>query len=313
MRKSLLLLVAVVLVLGAILPAAAFAEGPYNISLLTGTMDNPYWQIVTQWAQVAADMMNVNLTTLAVDVEGVATQQVSQMEDRIAQGDAAIVIAVQETKALIPAVEQANAAGIPVIAVDKAAEGGKFDSIIMTDNVAASYDGGKWVAEQIGGKGKVLVIEGAPGGQTAIDRKTGATNALSEYPDIEIISLSGEWQTAKGQSVTEDTLTANPDLAGIFASNDMMAIGAYAAVADRDVEDQVAIVGYDAIPAALEMIQDGRLGATVAQFPGKMGAIGLEYAVRTLQGEAVPAIVDSGTMLVTADNVDLFADGVYGQ
>ncbi len=310
MRKSLLLLVAVVLVLGAILPAAAFAEGPYNISLLTGTMDNPYWQIVTQWAQVAADMMNVNLTTLAVDVEGVATQQVSQMEDRIAQGDAAIVIAVQETKALIPAVEQANAAGIPVVAVDKAAEGGKFDSIIMTDNVAASYDGGKWVAEQIGGKGKVLVIEGAAGGQTAIDRKTGATNALSEYPDIEIISLSGEWQTAKGQSVTEDTLTANPDLAGIFASNDMMAIGAVTALNAAGVD--IPVCGFDAIPAALEMVQDGRLGATVAQFPGKMGFLGIEYAVRVIEGQSVPETVNSGSLLVDKDNVYAFQAGLYG-
>jgi ribose transport system substrate-binding protein len=311
MRKSLFLLVVVALVLGTMLPAVVSAEKPkYTISLLTGTMDNPYWQIVTAWADKAAEMLNVNLVKLAVDVEGVATQQISQVEDRVAQGDDAIVIAVQETKALIPAIEAANKAGIPVIAVDKAAEGGKFESIIMTDNVAASYDGGKWVAEQIGGKGKVLVLEGVPGGQTAIDRKTGAHKALSEYPDIQIISLTGEWQTAKAQAVTEDVLTANPDLAGIFASNDMMAIGAVTALNAANIN--IPVCGFDAIPAALEMVRDGRLGATIAQFPGKMGFLGVEYAVRVIEGEKVPEFVNSGSMPVTKDNVLAFQAGLYG-
>lgn len=311
MRKSLFLLVVVALVLGTMIPAAVSAEEPkYTISMLTGTMDNPYWQIVTQWADKAAEMLNVNLVKLAVDVEGVATQQISQFEDRIAQGDDAICVAVQETKGLIPAVEAANKAGIPVIAVDKAAEGGKFDSIIMTDNVAASYDGGKWVAEKIGGKGKVLVLEGVPGGQTAIDRKTGAHKALSEYPDIEIISLTGEWQTAKAQAVTEDVLTANPDLAGIFCSNDMMAIGAVTALNAAGLN--IPVCGFDAIPAALEMVSDGRLGATVAQFPGKMGFLGVEYAVRVIEGKTVPPTVNSGSLLVTQDNVLAFQAGLYG-
>jgi len=293
------------------IPAAVSAQDPkYTISLLTGTMDNPYWQIVTQWADKAAEMLGVNLVKLAVDVEGVATQQVSQVEDRVAQGDDAIVIAVQETKALIPAIEAANAAGIPVIAVDKAAEGGKFESIIMTDNVVAAYAGGKWVAEQIGGKGKVLVLEGVPGGQTATDRKTGALKALAEYPDIEVISLTGEWQTAKAQAVTEDVLTANPDLAGIFASNDMMAIGAVTALAAANLN--IPVCGFDAIPAALEMTRDGRLGATIAQFPGKMGFLGVEYAVRVIEGKAVPATVNSGSMPVTTDNVLAFQAGLYG-
>jgi len=311
MRKSLFLLVVVALVLGMMIPVAVSAEEPkYTISLLTGTMDNPYWQIVSQWADKAAEMLNVNLVKLAVDIEGVATQQISQVEDRVAQGDDAIVIAVQETKGLIPAIEAANKAGIPVIAIDKAAEGGKFESIIMTDNVAAAYDGGKWVAEQIGGKGKVLVIEGVPGGQTATDRKTGAHKALSEYPDIQIISLTGEWQTAKAQAVTEDVLTANPDLAGVFASNDLMAIGAVTALTAANM--QIPVCGFDAIPAALEMVRDGRLGATIAQFPGKMGFLGVEYAVRVIEGQKVPETVNSGSMPVTKDNVLAFQAGLYG-
>jgi ribose transport system substrate-binding protein len=169
------------------------------------------------------------------------------------------------------------------------------------------------VADKIGGKGKVLVLEGVPGGQTALDRKNGAAQLFAKYPDIKVISLPGDWQTARGQSVTEDVLTANADLAGIFASNDMMALGAQAALAARGLTDKIPLCGYDAIPPALDMVADGRMGATVAQFPGKMGILGVEYAVRFIQGEKVPSSVDSGTMLVTKDNVDLFKDGVYGK
>ncbi len=289
------------------------AEKEYSVALLGGPLDNPYWIALKDGAESMGAKLGVKVTTLGPSQEGGGVEQAAQMEDRIAAGDDAILIAARSGEGLVAATELANKAGIPVIAVDTAPTGGELVSYIRTDNVAGGMLGGEWLAQQMGGKGTVLLLEGIPGVPASDERRDGAQAALAKYPDITVITLPAGFETAKGQSVTEDTLTAHPDLAGIFASNDMMAIGAYAAVADRDVEDQVAIVGYDAIPAALEMIQDGRLGATVAQFPGKMGAIGLEYAVRTLQGEAVPAIVDSGTMLVTADNVDLFADGVYGQ
>ena len=252
----------------------------------------------------------MNLTVLGTDIEGDSARQISQMEDRIAQGDDAIIFAAQDTKALIPTVELANAAGIPVIAVDKTTEGGKVESVIMTDNVAAGAIGARWVAEQIGGKGTVLVLEGVPGNQTADDRKTGAHMALAEYPGIEVISLAADWQTSKGQAVTEDVLTAHPDLAGVFGSNDLMAMGAQAAAAAQGLD--IPICGFDAIDAALEMVADGRLGATVAQYSGRMGFLGVEYAVRAIEGQEVPEFVDTGAMLVDKNLVNAFKVGLYG-
>lgn len=312
MRKSLYVAFAVALIVASTFAAvSAQPTKPYQISLLTGTLDNPYWITVKDAAEVAAKDLGVNLTVIGVDKEGDATRQTSQMEDRVAAGDAAIVVAVQDSKALIPAVETANKQSIPVIAVDKSAEGGKIESVIMTNNVAAAGQGADWLAAQIGGKGKVLLLEGAPGGQTAIDRKTGASEALAKYPDIQVISLVGDWETAKAQSVTEDTLTANADLAGIFASNDMMAIGAQTAVAARNLT--IPICGFDAVDAAVTMVQDGRLGATVAQFPARMGYLGVEFAVRAIEGQAMPEMVDSGAMLITKDNANAFKAGLYGK
>lgn len=313
MRRWLFGLVALAVVLSAMPVAGVSAQEPYSIALLTGSLDNPYWITMKEGAEKVAAELGVKLTTLGPSQEGGGVEQAAQMEDRIAAGDDAILLAARSAEGLVAATKAANEAGVPVIAVDTAPAGGELVSYIRTDNVAGGMLGAGWLAEQIGGKGKVLLLEGVPGIQASDERRDGAQMALAKYPDIEVITLAADFETAKAQSVTEDVLTANPDLVGIFASNDMMAIGAQAAVADRNLEDQVSIVGYDAIPPALEMIKDGRLGATVAQFPGKMGELGVEYAVRSLQGEEVPVVVDSGTMLVTKDNVDLFADGVYGR
>jgi ribose transport system substrate-binding protein len=316
MRKTMFVVLAVVLV-ASFLVSGVFAAPakPYKISLLTGTLDNPYWITVKDAATMAAKDFGVDLTVVGVTKEGDANTQTGQMEDRVAAGDAAIVAAVQDSKALIPAVVEANKQNIPVIAVDKSIDktdqGGKIASVIMTDNPAAAAQGATWLVNKIGGKGTVLLLEGAPGGQTAIDRKTGAANVFAKNPGIKVISIPGDWETAKAQSVTEDTLTANPDLVGIFASNDMMAIGAQTAVAARKLN--IPICGFDAVDAALTMVADGRIGADVAQFPARMGYMGVEFAVRVIEGKQVPEMVDSGAMLITSDNVNAFKAGLFGK
>jgi ribose transport system substrate-binding protein len=307
MRRSVLLLMAVVLVCGGMIPAAVSAQEPYNMSLLIGALDNPYWITMQTAAEKAAAELGVNLTVLGTTEEGGVAQQVSQMEDRIAAGDDLILIAARSGEAIVPAVAAAMEAGVPVIAVDSPPASGEWAGTIKTDNSAGGYLGGQWLADQIGGTGKVLVLEGLPGLPASDDRRDGALAALAEYPDIEATTLVGDFATAKGQSVTEDVLTANPDLVGIACGNDMMAIGAQAAVAAAGLEDQVFIVGYDAVPPALELIAGGQLGATVAQFPDKMGDLGVKFGVRVLEGKEIPTDVDSGTLLITQDNVLEFA------
>jgi ribose transport system substrate-binding protein len=303
MRKGLFVFVVLALVLTTVPMATVGAQGPYKIALLTGALDNPYWQAMKAAAEKAGAELNVKVTTLGPAQEGGGVEQQAQMEDRIAAGDQAILLAARDAKALVTGTQMANKAKVPVIAVDTAPAGGDLASYIRTDNVAGGTLGGQWLAEKIGGKGTVLLLEGVPGIQASDERRDGAQAAFKKYPDIKVVTLAAGFETAKAQSVTEDTLTAHSDLAGVFASNDMMAIGAQTAVAARKLQDKVAIVGYDAIPAALDMVTDGRLGATVAQFPDKMGDLGVRFAVRVLQGKTVPKVVDSGTLLVTKDNV----------
>jgi ribose transport system substrate-binding protein len=313
MRRNMFLLVVLVVVLGSLIPTMAAAEEPkWSIAALLGPQDNPYWIASAAGAEAAAAAFNVELTILTPNSESDVTLQIGQIEDRIAKGDDAIVIAALDTKALIPAIEQANAAGILIVMVDKGSEGGKIASSIMTDNPAAAKEGARFLAELIGGKGKVLLLEGVAGASAAIDRRAGAHEGYAEYPDIQLISLSANWETGKAQSVTEDVLTAHPDLAGVQASNDMMAMGAYGALSAAGLADTVPLIGFDAIPPALDMVADGRMVATVAQFPTRMTFIAIQNAVMALEGKEVPEIVDSGALVVTLENVYAFKEGLYG-
>lgn len=318
MRRNLLFVCAVALLLVALCPAIVSAQEPgtsdgkWSISILVGPQDSPHWVSAVEGARMAAADLNVDLTVLSPNSEGDVTLQIGQMEDRIARGDDAIIVAPLDTKAIIPAIEQANESGIIVCAVDKSAEGGDISSAVMTDNPAAAGEGAQFLINLVGEKGKILFLEGMAGHQSAVDRKAGALAVYEKYPDIELISLSGDWDTAKGQAVTEDVLTANPDIMGVQASNDMMAIGAQTALSAAGL-DNVPVVGFDAVPAALEMVTDGRLAATVAQFPTRMAYIAVANAVKALEGEDVPELVDSGSAVVTTDNVGAFQRGLYGK
>ncbi len=151
--------------------------------------------------------------------------------------------------------------------------------------------------------------EGVQASQPGRERLQGAKDGFGEFKDIEIVaSQPGEWRQDKGQSATENILTAHPDLVGIFASNDQMALGALQAIAAAGKSDQVKIVGYDAVDPALQAVKDGKMSATVAQFPATMAEMGVQTVMQVLlQGKRdFPKFIDSGVDVVDTSNVDKY-------
>ena len=178
-------------------------------------------------------------------------------------------------------------------------------SLVQTDNVAASRQAGEFLAEQLGGKGKILNLQGDMANQTAQARNEGFHAALEGVADITVIDQSAHWKQEEGLSITENILTSDPDLNAIFAANDPPALGALQALKSAGRSD-VIIVGFDAIPDAVEAVKNGELKATIAQFPRVMGVVGVDLMVRHLNGEEVPALVDSGALLVVQENAEEF-------
>lgn len=293
-------------------PDAINAYGPvqaneeYKLAFMQPYPNNEFWQRLQKAAEDRALEDGVVLDVIALGTDEVA-DQVAQMETAVTQEYAGIILGTINAAGIVPGVQGANEAGIPVLAVDTAPAGGELICLAQTDNVKASASAGEFIAEAIGGAGKVLNLQGDMGNQTAQARDEGLHNVLDTFEDIEVIDQSAHWTQEEGLSITENILTSDPDLKAIFGANDPAALGAVQAVKAAGRTD-IVIVGFDGNPTAFEAVKAGDLAADIAQFPQRMGAYGVDLMVRHLNGEEIPELVDTGTAVVTRENVDEFLE-----
>ncbi|MFL5760023.1 MAG: sugar ABC transporter substrate-binding protein [Thermomicrobiales bacterium] len=277
----------------------------YKLAFMQVFPDLPFWITMKAaiTARAAEDGVTVDVFSLPT-ASGVA-DQVAQLEDAVTQQYQGIILGTVDAAGIVPGIEAANNANIPVLVVDTAPAGGDIISLIQTDNVKASALGGEFIADAIDKSGKVLNLQGDMANQTAQARNEGLHKALGEYPDIKVIDQSAHWMEAEGLSITENILTSDPDIKAIFGANDPPALGAIQALKAANRSD-VVVVGFDGTKDGLQAIKDGTLAADVLQFPAVMGTLGVDLLVRHLNGEEIPTKVDSGSGLATADNVDQY-------
>jgi ribose transport system substrate-binding protein len=279
------------------------ANSPYRLAYFQVFPDNPFWVTMKEAVDARAAENGVTVDTFALPTASGVADQVSQMENAVTQGYDGIILGTTDAAGIVPGIEAANAAGIPVLAVDTAPAGGDIISLVQTDNIVAARLGAEFVAEQIGGAGKVLNIQGDLANQTGRARNDGFHQVLDTYPDIQVIDQSAMWLGPRGLEITENILTSDPDIVAILAANDPPALGAIQALKAAG-RDDVIVVGFDGTEAALQAIKDGDLAADVLQFSDAMGIIGVDLMVRHLNGEEIPEHVDSGSGLATPENVD---------
>lgn len=280
------------------------ADEAYRLAFLQPYPNLTFWQILQAAVEERAAANGVTVDVIALS-GGDVSEQVSQMEDAVTQDYDGIVLGTIDAAGIVPGIEAANEAGIPVLAVDTAPAGGELISLVQTDNVAASRLAGEFIAERIGGAGTVLNLQGDLANQTAQARSEGLEEALAAFPEIEVISQTTNWQQQEAVTVTENALTSDPEIAAIFAASDDPAFGALQVIEEAG-RDDIALVGFDANPQAVEAVASGRFAGEIAQFPAVMGTVAVDLLVRHLNGEEVPARVDSGSGLITAENVDQF-------
>jgi ribose transport system substrate-binding protein len=280
-------------------------NSPYKLAYMQVFPENPFWVTMKEAVDARAAEDGVTVDTFALPTASGVADQVSQMETAVTQQYDGIILGTVDAAGIVPGIQAANTAGIPVLAVDTAPAGGEIISLVQTDNVAAARLAGEFIAEQIGGKGKVLNLQGDLANQTGQARNDGLHEALDTYPDIQVIDQSAMWQGPLGLSITENILTSDPDIVAIFAANDPPALGALQALKAAG-RDDVLIVGFDGTEDGLQAVKNGDFAADVLQFPDAMGIIGVDLMVRHLNGEEIPERVDSGSGLATAENVDQY-------
>jgi ABC-type sugar transport system substrate-binding protein len=227
--------------------------------------------------------------------------QIAQIEDSVTKGFDAIVITPMGVE-VIPALDAAADGGVKVVLVDNdLADFTKKTAVAATDNVVGGQLAGEYLASVLKEGDTIGLMEGVRGVPALDARIQGVVDAL-EGTGVEVIMGGAETKcdSAQGATVAEDLLTREPDLTAIYSACDDPAIAAATVVADQGKE--VLVMGYDGLPTAAQAILDGDMTATIAQFPGRMAALGVEAAVKAVRGEPVEAFIDTGTELVTADN-----------
>lgn len=256
------------------------------IGLSVSTLNNPFFVTLTDGAKAKAEELGATLTV--VDAQDNASKQASDVEDLIQQKVDLILINPVDSAAVATAVESVNAAGIPVITIDRSSEGGEVVSHIASDNVAGGVLAGEYLLELVGEGAKVAELEGVAGSSAARDRGEGFNTATDGKLDV-VAKQTANFNRAEGLTVMENILQANPDIVGVFAHNDEMALGALEAItaSGKDIK----VIGFDATDDAVAAVSAGTLSATVAQKPDEIGVKAIEAAVKYLKGETLEASI----------------------
>jgi len=279
--------------------AAAAPGGAYVMGLSLSTLNNPFFVTLAEGAQQAADAAGVTL--IIVDAQDDPAREATNIEDLIQRGVDAILINPTDADAIVPSIQKANAAGIPVFTVDRAASAGEVIAHIASDNVAGGKLAGEFLCGALGGSGKVVELEGIAGTSAARDRGQGFNDYLAgDCAGLEVIARqTANFNRAEGLSVFENILQAEPAINGVFAHNDEMILGAIEAAKAAGRAGAIVFVGFDAVDDAVAAVNAGDLAATVAQQPAVMGQLGVETAVAFLNGASVPSFIPVDLALVT--------------
>lgn len=294
LRKILVTLLALSL---ALLPMTVSAETKaYTIGFAVSTLTNPFFVTMKDAAVAKAAELGVDLVVL--DAQDSAETQASQIEDLITRGVSLLIINPVDSDAIGTSVIACNDAKIPVITVTRASNSGTVVQHLDIDNKEAGRLDAEQLIKDLGGKGKVAILEGIAGSSSAIDREEGFKAAL-EGTDIEVVaSLTANYSREESATVTEDILQSNPELNAIYAHNDEMALGAVRSVAAAGRSAEIKIYGIDATDDALAAVENGEMAATVQQQPDVQIQIALENAVKYLGGETLEPLVNIPLKLI---------------
>ncbi|CAN7586608.1 ABC transporter substrate-binding protein [Variovorax sp. LjRoot178] len=277
------------------LPMAALAQDQQlYIPLLSKGFQHQFWQAVKQGAEQAGKDYKVRVTFEGPESEAMVDKQIDMLNAILGKKPNAIGFAALDSQAALPLLKKAQAAKIPIIAFDSGVAGDIPITTAATNNIAAAALAADKMAALVGNEGDVAVVGHDQTSRTGIDRVEGFVNRMkSTYPKIKIVTVQyGGGDQLKSTEVTKSILQASPNLKGIFGTNEGAAIGVVNGV--RESKKKVVVIGYDSGKLQKQAIMDGTMAGAITQNPVGIGYKTVEAAVKTLKGEQVPKIIDTG-------------------
>lgn len=279
-----------------------------NVTFVLKNLVNPFCVTVKEGAEQAAKDLNVNLSVLT-PIQGDNNEELMQLiEQAVASGSCdTIVVFPSDSIGIVPAVKKAYDAKIPVVLLNTGITTDEviWESFVACENWEVGRACGEALAEKMNYKGKVILIEGVVGAQNSIDRVGGAREVIDSYPDMEIVaSQSGEMNRAKAMEVMQNLLQAHPDVDGVWAMNDEMALGCVEAIAAAGKSDQIIVGGCDANADARTAVKEGKLSFTCDLGPFDQGYQAVATAAKILDGETPDARVVTSMKVIDINNID---------
>lgn len=296
---------------GAADPGAAVtpeaAAGKPVIALIMKSLANEFFKTMEDGAKAhqSENAAAYELITEGIKDELDVNRQVQLVEQMVARGVNAIVLAPADSKALVAACKRAQDAGIVVVNIDNKLDADVLKDKGMTvpfvgpDNRAGARKVGDYLAGKLQSGDKVAIIEGVPSAFNAIQRKLGFEDAMNAAGMVIATSQSANWEMAQANQVVSAMVTEHPDLKAVLCANDSMALGAVSALRSAGKLEAIKVVGFDNISAAQDLIKSGSLLATADQHGDKLAVFGIEYALEMLSTKAAPADRETPVDLIT--------------
>jgi len=277
-----------------------------SIAVIPKGTTHIFWQSVHRGAEKAGEEAGVKIFWNGPERESDRDKQIQIVNDFIVRKVSGIVLAPNDSKALVPVVEKVNAKGIACAIIDSGIDTDKYVSFVATDN----YQGGVIAARRMGkilnGKGKVIVVKYMPGSASTTKREDGFIDTIEkDFPGIEIVDAKYGMDTPEtALQATEDLLTKNAELDGLYACNASTAVGAARALVTQGRMDKIKMVGFDTEEALVDALVAGVIDSLVAQNPYKMGYEGVKAVLARLDGKEVQKRIDTGVVLITLENLE---------
>lgn len=288
------------------IPTGVMAQ---EIAVIVKTTSSNFWQNVNRGAQAAIEGLDgYTMTFDGPASESDIAAQVNMVDNAINRGVSGIVLAPSDPDALVPSVQRAFQNGIPVVIIDSMlAEGAEeyYQAFLSTDNKAAGELMAQTMIDAVGNEGQIAIMSYVPGVGSEIGRVGGFTDYIKANSDLEIVStLYSQSQMATALNQTTDVLSAYPELDGIFGANEPTAVGMGRAIVQAGRTGSLVALGFDGNEDLQQFVRDGVLAAIAVQGSFQMGEMGVQTIADLLAGEEVVDFINTGVVVVTADNID---------
>src|SRR5262245_13979931 len=277
---------------------------PY-VALISKGFRHQFWQAVKAGAEQAGKEFNVKVTFEGAQEEGNVEQQIQLLQTTLDKHPDAVGFAAIDSKAAGPLMQQAKNDKIPVVAFDSGVDSDVPICTASTDNLAAAAEAAKHMADLIGHEGKIALVVHDQTSVTGVQRRDGFVDYMKKNePKVQIVDIQYSGDPLKATDLAKAIIAANPDLKGLYGSNEGAAIGVVHAVQELGITGKLKIVGFDSGKDQIDAINSGLMAGAITQNPVGIGYETVKAAVQVIQGKTVAKTIDTGYYWYDKTNID---------